>query len=168
MKKKIKIALLINPNRKFYAWEINLINSIKKSNYCEIKAILYEPNFYKNQNYLIKILDFFLKRNIFKSFLHLIIKLIENRFSSNLYSKNDLFKNIEAIKIYPKRQGYSDYFNKNDVLKIKKLKLDVILRRDFRVLKGDILSSAKYGIWSLHHGDNDFIRGIPPGFGKLL
>ena len=164
MKKKIKIALLINPNRKFYAWEINLINSIKKSNYCEIKAILYEPNFYKNQNYLIKILDFFLKRNIFKSFLHLIIKLIENRFISNLYSKNDLFKNIEAIKIYPKRQGYSDYFNKNDVLKIKKLKLDVILRRDFRVLKGDILSSAKYGIWSLHHGDNDFIRGIPPGF----
>ena len=42
--------------------------------------------------------------------------------------------------------------------------MDVILRRDFRVLKGDILSSAKYGIWSLHHGDNDFIRGIPPGF----
>ena len=65
MKNKIKIALMINPNRKFYAWEINLINSIKKSNYCEIKAILYEPNLNKNQNYLKKFLNFFFKEKYF-------------------------------------------------------------------------------------------------------
>ena len=164
MKKKIKIGLLINPNRKFYEWEINLINSIKKSNYCEIKAILYEPNSNKNESSLKKFLNVFLKKNIFRSFLHFVIKLVENKFSSNFYTKNDLFKHIRTVKIYSKRRGYNDYFNSKDVTKIKKLKLDVILRRDFRILKGDILNSAKYGIWSLHHGDNDFIRGIPPGF----
>ena len=51
-----------------------------------------------------------------------------------------------------------------DIEIIKSFKLDFILRRDFRIIRGKILRSTKYGIWSLHHGDNDYYRGIPPGF----
>ena len=30
-----------------------------------------------------------------------------------------------------------------------------------------ILNSAKYGVWSLHHGDNDQYRGLTPGFWEV-
>ena len=50
----------------------------------------------------------------------------------------------------------------NDLIKSKNL--DILFRRDFRILKGEILNSARFGIWSFHHGDNDHFRGLPPGF----
>ena len=109
MKKKIKIGLLINPNRKFYEWEINLINSIKKSNYCQIKAILHEPKPNKNESNLKKFFNVFFKKNIFNSFLHFLIKLVENKFSSNLYTKDNLFKHIRTVKIYSKRSSGREY-----------------------------------------------------------
>tara|TARA_B100000795_G_C22798207_1_gene440456 strand:+ start:590 stop:2218 length:1629 start_codon:yes stop_codon:yes gene_type:complete len=156
MKKKIKLGLLIDPNRRLQEWECKLFRSIINSKYCEIKAIFYEPTKIKKKEYY--------KRNILNSFLHLVIKLVEKKFENTNNKKINLFKSIVKIKIYAKRKGYDDYFNSKDIQKIKKLNLDLILRRDFRILKGNILKSARHGIWSLHHGDNDFIRGIPPGF----
>ncbi|MDA9085127.1 hypothetical protein N9J95_02875, partial [Candidatus Pelagibacter sp.] len=156
MKKKIKLGLLIDPNRKIHEWENKLFNQIKNSKYCEIRAIFYEPIKIKKKN--------FFKRNIFNSSLNLFIKIIEKKFRTTKNERNFSFESIPKVKIYAKKKLYSDYFSAKDVQKIKRFNLDVILRRDFRILKGDILKSANYGIWSLHHGDNDFIRGIPPGF----
>ena len=156
IKKKIKLGLLIDPNRKLQDWEHRLFSILVNNKYCEIKAIFYEPQKNKKKDYL--------KRNIFNSFLNLLIKLVEKKFVNTSNKKFFFFRSIPKIKINAQRKGYSDYFNSKDVAKIKKFNLDVILRRDFRIIKGNILKSAKYGIWSLHHGDNDFIRGVPPGF----
>jgi hypothetical protein len=156
MKKKIKLGLLIDPNRRLQDWETRLFNSIIISDYCEIKAIFYEPPKIRKKNYF--------KRNVLNSLLNLIIQLVEKKFENKNNKKINLFKSIAKIKIYAERKGYDDYFNIKDIKKIKEFKLDLILRRDFRIIKGNILKSAKNGIWSLHHGDNDFIRGIPPGF----
>jgi len=38
----------------------------------------------------------------------------------------------------------------------------------FRILRGDILTVAKYGIWSYHHGDNSVNRGGPAGFWEVF
>src|SRR6266567_2602478 len=35
------------------------------------------------------------------------------------------------------------------------------------ILAGEILTAARYGVWSYHHGDNDFYRGGPPHFWEL-
>ena len=156
MKKKIKLGLLINPDRKLQDWEYQLFNSLINSKYCEIKAIFYEPQKYISKNYL--------KRNLLNSFLNLIIRLVEKKFKNTKNKNNNLFKKIPKIKIYSVKKTYSDYFSLNDIKKIKNFNLDLILRRDFRIIKGNILKSAKHGIWSLHHGDNDFVRGLAPGF----
>jgi len=156
MKKKIKLGLLIDPNRKLQDWENKLFSSIINSKFCEIKTIFYDPSKIKKKN--------FFKKNILNSFLNLTIKLIEKRFENRKNEPKNIFKSIPKIYIYAEKKKYSDYFNIKDVKKIKKFDLDVILRRDFRIIKGSILKAAKHGIWSLHHGDNDFIRGIPPGF----
>jgi hypothetical protein len=164
MKKKIKLGLLVDPNRKFQDWEINLFTSIRASKFCEIKVIFYEPNKLRNKSSFKNFLNLISKRNIFKSFFNLSIKLVEKKFDSNLNKKNYFFRSIPKVKIYSQKKSFVDYFNKQDIKKIKEFKLDVILRRDFRIIRGNILNAARYGIWSLHHGDNDFIRGITPGF----
>ena len=55
-----------------------------------------------------------------------------------------------------------------DILKIKHYNLDVLIRFGFKILRGDILKAAKYGIWSYHHGDNDLNRGGPAGFWEVI
>ena len=74
IKKKIKLGLLIDPNRKLQTYENKLFNSLINSKFCEIKAIFYEPSQIKKKS--------FFKNNIFNSFLNLTIKLIEKRFEN--------------------------------------------------------------------------------------
>jgi methionyl-tRNA formyltransferase len=46
--------------------------------------------------------------------------------------------------------------------------LGVLLRFGFNILSGEILTVARYGVWSYHHGDNDYYRGGPPHFWELV
>jgi len=80
-----------------------------------------------------------------------------------------LGKKYDLINVMPKvsKSGYIHRFKKEDVDKIKALKLDVILRFGFNILYGKVLTSAKHGIWSYHHADNSVNRGVPPGFWEV-
>ena len=63
------------------------------------------------------------------------------------------------------RDKFSDCFEEDDVERIKEFNLDVIIQCGFRILKGNILNAAKYGVWSYHHAMTiTVIRGGPPGF----
>ncbi|MBT4516297.1 MAG: hypothetical protein HOC78_00160, partial [Candidatus Komeilibacteria bacterium] len=66
-----------------------------------------------------------------------------------------------------KQGNFSEFFNRNDVEHIKSYKLDFILRFEFGIIKGCVLNSAKYGVWSFHHGDEQEYRGGPPGFWEI-
>lgn len=44
---------------------------------------------------------------------------------------------------------------------------DFILRFGFGILQGEVLHAARFGIWSFHHGDPAFVRGVPPGFWEI-
>ena len=46
--------------------------------------------------------------------------------------------------------------------------LDVAVRFGFRIIKGDALRIARYGVWSYHHGDNLVNRGGPAGFWEVM
>jgi methionyl-tRNA formyltransferase len=60
---------------------------------------------------------------------------------------------------------YKDY--DQNISKIHKLKLDLIIRCGTGIFKGQILNAAKYGILSSHHGDNRYYRGGPGGFWEV-
>ena len=66
------------------------------------------------------------------------------------------------------QKKFSDVFKQIDVNKIAEYQPDIILRFGFRILRGPILSIAKYGVWSLHHGDNAVNRGGPPAFWEVV
>lgn len=96
-------------------------------------------------------------------------KLIKRKVRSlELISIEKDFEKSPKLIITPIRAEKNVYsFNIADLDKIKELKLDVILRAGLGILKGQILDTAKYGIWSFHHGDEFHYRGLPAGFWEI-
>ena len=89
--------------------------------------------------------------------------------SQNPFKKTKLdFKSITILEIVPQETRFSDRFSDEDVNKIKGYDVDFIMRFGFRILRGAILNSSKYGILSLHHGDTDTYRGGPPAFWEVV
>jgi hypothetical protein len=77
-------------------------------------------------------------------------------------------QDVETIYLSPERKGYLDVFSAAEAEKVKAYDLDIILRHEFNIIHGEILTAARYGIWSFHHGDNSINRGGPPGFWEIV
>ncbi|MGH9477412.1 MAG: glucosamine inositolphosphorylceramide transferase family protein [Terriglobales bacterium] len=74
---------------------------------------------------------------------------------------------VEAISVTPMRKRFVHRFPAEAVERIREKRLDVLIRFGFNILRGEILSAAKFGVWSYHHGDNDYYRGGPAYFWEV-
>jgi len=73
--------------------------------------------------------------------------------------------NDRNIHIETKKNGlYTILANKQELDKVKRLNIDLFIRVGWGIIGGAILDLSRFGIWSLHHGDNDFYRGKPSLF----
>ena len=80
----------------------------------------------------------------------------------------DLFDNVPVIEAAPELRGqFSEYFTEADIEQIREHDLDFILRFAYGIIRGDILSAARHGVWSFHHGDEQAYRGSPPAFWEV-
>ena len=80
----------------------------------------------------------------------------------------DELSKVPRIKCKVRMNGkFSELFAEKDVSTIREYKLDFILRFGFGILKGEILNTAKFGIWSFHHDDELKYRGGPPCFWEI-
>jgi methionyl-tRNA formyltransferase len=79
-----------------------------------------------------------------------------------------LVADAERLSVTPIKKRFSDYFTPEDVARVTSHDLDVVLRLGFRILRGDALRIARFGVWSYHHGDNLVNRGGPPGFWEVM
>jgi hypothetical protein len=89
----------------------------------------------------------------------------------NAFEQVDLrpmLQDVPTIAVTPDRKTYSDYFSDDDIAAIASHRPDVLVRLGFRVLRGAILTVARYGVWSYHHGDYLVNRGGPPGFWEAM
>jgi len=87
--------------------------------------------------------------------------------AKTLVDLSAVYPALPEIKCVTARKGYAEYFNNADIEVIKSKNLDFILRFGFGILKGEILDSAKYGVWSYHHDDDRKYRGVPTGFWEI-
>jgi hypothetical protein len=79
------------------------------------------------------------------------------------------FSDVPAITCRPlRRDRYSQYFSKADIDLIRSFDLDFILRFAFGIIRGDILTTPRFGVWSFHHGDETKYRGKPAGFWEIV
>ena len=75
---------------------------------------------------------------------------------------------VPTLTCIPTEKGTSTFISSNDIEYIQSQQLDFILRFGFGILKGDILTAARYGVWSYHHDDEMVVRGGPPGFWEWM
>ena len=152
------------------AWTHKMIEDIMASDYASVDLVVVgnnqgdeeEPkNKPTSTNILIKKLLLALYSKLIERQTHLPDALEE----VNCESK---FSNISSIKVNTIKEQLADYFLSDDIKKIKDHDIDILINCGFRSFRGDILNVAKYGIWSLHHGDNNLNRGGPAGYWESM
>jgi hypothetical protein len=75
---------------------------------------------------------------------------------------------LPRIEVNVIRKGkFSEYFSAADVAWIRGQNLDFLLRFGFNIIRGDVLASTRYGVWSFHHDDLEKYRGSPPCFWEI-
>ena len=172
---RIKIGILIKDFNCLASYQLIIINKILSNPDLELSLLIRDGRDGKDnpkslKNRLFRLLK---KKSILGVLLLKFQVLIEKYFFRPhiQFDKNELLKSIDSVPsvfLKPKSQGFLDVFSKNDADTIKAYNLDVILRNGFNIIRGEILNSAKYGIWSFHHGDNSINRGMPAAFWEIL
>lgn len=79
-----------------------------------------------------------------------------------------LLGGLPTLHVKPIQKGFSDRLTPEDIERIRAHEIDVLIRLGFRILRGEVLRSARYGVWSYHHGDNLVNRGGPAGFWEVF
>jgi len=102
-----------------------------------------------------------------KILFRLYFRFIFKPFTKKEVDCKDLLNGTQVLDCVTEKKGISNWFNEKDISTIRSQNLDFILRFGFGIIKGDILRSAKYGVWSFHHGDEQKYRGTPPGFWEI-
>lgn len=168
----IKIGILIKDFEKLSNWELRIIEKIIGDQSLKLSVLIKDgrnSNVSNQNSNLFQLL--FSKNGLSK-----IIFKIQTRIERKLYpekvtvDKNQLkkyLKDVPSIYLNPTRKGFLDVFNLEDSNKVKGFDLDIILRHEFNIIRGDILNASKYGIWSFHHADNSINRGGPSCFWEI-
>ena len=81
---------------------------------------------------------------------------------------SDLIGGRPTLMVSPLRSGFVHRFPRDALDWVRTQDLDVILRFGFNILRGEVLGLARYGVWSYHHGDNEYYRGGPALMWELL
>ena len=164
-KEKLKIGILLDT---FIvpSWVYQIFELLTKSPFLTIDLIILN-NETKNQTISKTTLA---GKNEY--LLYRFFRKFDSRFASSSphvdTNSENLLEGIPILNVTPIRTKFSDKINERDIDEIQSHDLDVILRFGFRILRGDILTSSKFGIWSFHHGDDDANRGGPPGFWEVM
>ena len=177
-KSKLRIGLLLN-GTELVAWAYRMIEIIKDSDYAEISLIVENtlPAEKRRLSLVSQIARKIRSGQFWTTVIRLTLTTLERRLigkpgglpnASKQVDGKDLLAGIEVIKVHPRRQGFSDYIEGDELARIQAHNIDVFIRLGFRILRGDILRSARYGVWSYHHGDNRVNRGGPPGYWEVM
>ncbi len=160
-----KIGILIQDFEKLDNWELRIIDEIKNNPSLELSLLIKDG---RNEVKVPK------KKNVIGRILFRKQRKIEAKLYKRQYTivnKDEIVQflnQIKCIELCPKRQGWLDIFSQKEAEIVKAYHLDIILRHEFNIIRGDILNAAKYGIWSFHHADNSIIRGAPAGFWEII
>jgi hypothetical protein len=81
---------------------------------------------------------------------------------------DDLLDGVPALRVRPLASRFVHRFPPAAVDAVRALDLDVLVRFGFNILRGEILTVPRYGVWSWHHGDPDAYRGGPAHYWEMV
>jgi len=80
----------------------------------------------------------------------------------------DILGRLPRMDVAPITKRFVHRFPDEAIKVLRSYNLDVVLRFGFNILRGEVLKSSQYGVWSFHHGDNEFYRGGPALFWEVV
>jgi len=165
----LRIGLLVN-SLDLPAWNHEVLEEINETNWGEVALIVRNASPSKQRSFGQRVRSF--HKNFFWSvFTRFDEWKTRNECQPNAFETHSIEPLVSGVPILdtlPKQTAFSDRVRKEDISKIKEANIDVLLRWGFRILRGEILQAANYGIWSFHHGDNRVNRGTMPGFWEVM
>jgi len=164
---KLKLGILLD-SYDVPAWAYRSLERVANLDGVNISVIILydnkDPQKYKP--------DLFYTHN--HSIAYRLISKIENaifRRGPDAFAPKDaqeLFTNVPVIRVKPVSAGEPGRFDASDIAEIQSYQLDILIRMGFEFLTGEILTAAKFGVWSYYHGDHQAIRSNLPGFWEVV
>lgn len=173
-KSKLKIGLLLD-GMELAAWQCRMIEIIQQNDYAGISLIVQNtvptearlPKGVGNLN-VGRLWSAGIRKVLAAGERYLVDKHRHLPDATRRIDCTQLLAGIEVINAHPRRGRFSDYIEGDELASIRSHDIDVLVRLGFRILRGEILHSARYGVWSYHHGDNVVNRGGPPGYWEVM
>lgn len=161
---KLRFGLLCNGYR-FKKWQIKTIESLIESGIAELCLLIINDTVPVKQNFVKKLYSLTSRDFLYRIYTRFFLKPD----SVKEVDLTDKFTDIASMRCRIIKKGkHSEIFSDADVAYIKEQKTDYILRFGFNIIRGEILKSARYGVWSYHHDDEKKYRGGPPGFREIF
>lgn len=161
MTTRLRVGLLMD-SYEVTAWELALIERLLASPQLGVELIVLNDCPAATKSFLSKKRWGRLLYSLFTRVDRILFPARPDAFESR--DGRQLLEDVRVCKVRPLQTQYSDRFPEESVKTIQSADLDVLVRLGFRILRGDILRAARYGVWSFHHGDNQINRGGPAGF----
>src|SRR5256885_9195871 len=175
--RKLRIGLLLD-GIEVAAWEHRMIEIIRQSDYAEISLIVQntlpaERRLTPAGQLARKIRSGQFWTTVIRLALTTLERLLIGKpgslpDASKQVDGKELLAGVDVIKVNPRRQRFFDYIEGDELANIRVRDIDVFIRLGFRILRGGILGSARYGVWSYHHGDNRVNRGGPACYWEAM
>lgn len=175
-KEKLRIGLLLD-DRIVSAWTFEMIKNIACSHCAQMSLVVINGNERPLPN---KTLSAKLQKNHGRYSYLLLRKILETLYSKLIERRTflpdanaprdcaPLVASVPHLTVKTVRGKFSDRFKNEDIAEITQHDIDIFVRCGFGILRGDILSVARYGVWSFHHGDNLVNRGGPAGYWESM
>lgn len=142
-------------------WQADSIQKLIDEQSAKLSLVIYDAR--PSESYMDKYLK--LRNLLWTAFMFLKRKKFRATQKIDCSAWFDVVETMNCQVI--KKGKFSEYFNEKDIDKIESVELDFILRFSFGIIRGRVLTVAKYGVWSFHHGDERAFRGGPPGFWEI-
>jgi hypothetical protein len=180
MEKKAKVGLIIDDY--VVSKQIReLIDFSLTSDLYQINCLIIQRTKRTEQNSLFKKITDYIRRRGLKKFIENALFRVIFQFEKLVLIRSEKFKefykrfdlqelNIDSVIVEPNvsKSGLVYSYTTEDLKKIRKRGLDILIRGGSGILRGDILRVCPKGIISFHHANNDINRGGPPGFWEVL
>ncbi|WP_105618966.1 glucosamine inositolphosphorylceramide transferase family protein [Vallitalea okinawensis] len=173
---KLSVGIIVdNTSQSNTVWD--LYNRSLKSDKYVIKTLIVQSK--KKEKRIKSHYNFIKKKGILRYIGRLTFKVIiqcEKMLFLKRIKKTKYFDSyflnefdIKKLHVNPiiSKSGLVYRYSEEDLEKIKRENLDILVRAGGGILRGEILTITKYGILSFHHADNDINRGAPSGFWQV-
>jgi hypothetical protein len=173
----LRIGILLD-GTKLSAFFARILEDIEKSNFARIELLVYRKKALQAPRPQPKsrlgaiqhrlLAPNLRKRALYDAYLRFDQRAKPANHPLDVVDCASMLAGIDNIEVEPIGRKFVHKFPPEALEQIRAKDLDVLLRFGFNILSGEILTSARYGVWSYHHGDNDFYRGGPPHFWELV